>query len=1238
MLAQDGTFVDILYHRADCQPDSLAYTFLESGELESESLTYFALDRKARAIAAVLQSRCAFGERALLIYPPGLDFVAAFFGCLYAGVVAVPAYPPRQNQRLTRLQAIVTDSQAAIALTTSSLLTILRESQELGIATLQCFATDNLDLSQAEAWIQPDLSQDTLAFLQYTSGSTGTPKGVMVSHGNLVYNSAIICHHFGHTQHTHGVIWLPPYHDMGLIGGILQATFVGFSVTLMDPVSFLQKPLRWLQAISRYKGTTSGGPNFAYDLCVQKITPEQLKELDLSHWQVAFTGAEPVRVKTLKQFAAKFEHCGFRWEAFYPCYGMAETTLIISGGNPAAAPQFCAVEKNSLAEDRVVQGDPDSETTQTIVGCGKAWTEEQVVIVDPNSRTPCPEDRVGEVWVSGKSVAQGYWNQPDLTRLCFESYLAGGQSVPFLRTGDLGFIQDGELFITGRLKDVIIICGYNYYPQDIERTVEQCHPALRSNAGAAFGIEIEQQERLVIVQEVERSYLRQLDVEEIARSVQQSVWEHHGLQVYSLLLLKTASIPKTSSGKIQRHACRQGFLAATLNEIARWRVGGGTLPKALVAVADQELPHQDKEQPSKEQTPAAHNTTFLNSPEKAAIQDWLITQVAEVTGLARHTIDPDRSLGEYGLSSVQAIGLSGDLETWLGRSVPPTVVYEYPTIARLSAFLSNKQTALQFSQHGMPDAHDKGGEAIALVGLGCRFPGASNPEAFWELLEQGRDAITEVSASRWDIDRFYSETPGTPGKMNTRWGGFLEGIEQFDAQFFGISPREAHAMDPQQRLLMEVCWEALEQAGIPPKSLAGTSTGVFIGISTSDYAWLTPSWEAINAYGGTGNALSIAANRLSYALDLHGPSLAIDTACSSSLVAIHQACQSLRSRECTLAIVGGVNLILTPHSTLTFAQSKMMAADGRCKTFDASADGYVRGEGCGVTILKRLSDAIRDQDAILAVIRGSAINQDGCSHGLTAPNGLAQQSVIQQALHNAGVKPADISYVEAHGTGTPLGDPIEISALKAVLTQGRQSDQPCWIGSVKTNIGHLESAAGMAGLIKTVLALQKGKIPPLLHLKQLNPYLKLAETSLEIPTTLQPWTGGDARFAGVSSFGFGGTNAHVILQGAPVADLEEYSSADRGRPYHLLALSARTQTALHALVLKHYHSLENQPTLQSDVVGDAADFCFSVNTSRDHYEHRLAMMVDDFGQIRERLGDYIEINELIEHSIQYSTK
>ncbi|XXT21833.1 amino acid adenylation domain-containing protein [Sorangium sp. So ce429] len=506
-------------------------------------------------------------------------------------------------------------------------------------------------------------------------------------------------------------------------------------------------------------------------------------------------------------------------------------------------------------------------------------------------------------------------------------------------------------------------------------------------------------------------------------------------------------------------------------------------------------------------------------------------------------------------------------------------------------------------------------EPIAIVGMACRMPGASDPESFWELLRDGRDAIVEIPSTRWDVDGFYDPSPDARGKMYTRRGGFIDDVDLFDARFFGISPREAAYMDPQQRMFLEVSWEALERAGQAPDSLAGSQTGVFVGVTTFDYAQLQSQRIAaaeLDAYALTGNASTFAAGRLSYWLGLHGPSMSVDTACSSSLVAVNLACQSLRAGECTMAIAGGVNALLSPEVFVVLSKARMMAADGRCKTFDRAADGYVRGEGCGVVVLKRLSDALANNDSILALIRGSAVNHDGRSSGITVPNARAQQAVIRQALRAAGIAPAQVSYVEAHGTGTSLGDPIEASAVSAVLSEGRRRDDPVAIGSVKTNIGHLEAAAGIAGLIKVVLSMNNQQIPPSLHVQEVNPEIPLDELQLTIPTATTSWPStGRPRVAGLSSFGASGTNAHLVIEEPPA---EQPAPREALRTHHLLTLSAKSPEAL-AVLARRYHQ-----HLTSTRDESLSDVCFTTSSGRAHFNHRLAVVAESPAQMAAELA------------------
>jgi 8-amino-7-oxononanoate synthase len=573
-----GTFfgpsnlVELVRHRAKFQPDGIAFVYLVDGENEQIQLTYGELDRQAQAIGAWLESLDLAGQRALLLYPPGLEFIAAFLGCLYAGVVAVPVYPPRRNRSIFRIQSVANDAGTRVALTTDVVLKRVEPviDSTPSLKELKWLATCHVPEGIERNWQPPDIHADTLAFLQYTSGSTGTPKGVMLNHANLVHNSALIAHAFEHTRTGRGVFWLPSYHDMGLIGGILQPLYVGRPNILMSPMSFLQKPVRWLSAISRFRGTTSGGPNFAYDLCVRAVTPEQRKNLDLSSWKVAFNGAEPVRAETIQRFSEVFAPCGFRPDAFYPCFGMAEATLIVSGGFVERPPVIRWFDAAGLANHKVVVREPGEEGARALVGCGETLPDQKIAIADPETMIACGPGEIGEIWASGPSIAQGYWGQPEATQRTFHAYLKSTGEGPFLRTGDLGFIEEGELYVTGRIKDLIILHGVNLYPQDIELTVSHCHPRLRPDAGAAFTIDTDGRERLVIVYELERR--TQGDLAEVFSAIRRAVSAEHDILVEAIVLIKAGSIPKTSSGKIQRHACRNGYLAGSLEIVGQWQI------------------------------------------------------------------------------------------------------------------------------------------------------------------------------------------------------------------------------------------------------------------------------------------------------------------------------------------------------------------------------------------------------------------------------------------------------------------------------------------------------------------------------------------------------------------------------------------------------------------------------------------------------------------------------------------
>ncbi|OJH34303.1 non-ribosomal peptide synthetase [Cystobacter ferrugineus] len=674
---QCSTLVDVLRLRATVQGSQLAYRFLSTGDADGEidEWTYAQLDFRARAIGSTLQAEKAWGERVLLLYPPGLDFIAAFMGCLYAGAIAVPTYPPdpaRLSRTLPRLRAIAQDSGTRFVLTTTPILEmaefLLPEAPELG--ALRWLASDTPSEELAGAWRPPDITGDTLAFLQYTSGSTGTPKGVMVSHTNVLHNERQVRASFEHDAGSDFVGWLPLFHDMGLIGNVLQPLYLGSRCTLMSPVSFLQRPMRWMEAISRYRARTSGGPNFAYDLCARRATDQDRASLDLSSWTVAFNGAEPIREDTLERFVQAFAPAGFRREALYPCYGLAEATLLVSGALKSEPPVYKMVEGTSL-ERYAVEAASQEQNARCLVSSGRGTIEQRLLIVDPETRLACPPGRVGEIWVSGANVARGYWNRPEETERTFGARLADSGEGPFLRTGDLGFLDDTELYVAGRIKDLIILRGRNIYPQDVELVVEQVHPRLRQGCCAAFSLEMDGEERLAVAVEMEP---RGAPVEppELVAAIRRAVAEQFGVHAHVVLLLKARTIPKTSSGKIQRHACRLGFLQGSLELVERSVQETPVLDDSASKTGGEALsPREALRVASAEERPRI-------------LERFVLAEVARALRVDPSRLDGEASLASVGLDSLQFIDMHGRLEGALGLRLPSAFLWQHPTLASLA--------------------------------------------------------------------------------------------------------------------------------------------------------------------------------------------------------------------------------------------------------------------------------------------------------------------------------------------------------------------------------------------------------------------------------------------------------------------------------------------------------------------------------------------------------------------------
>lgn len=1142
--------VTVLQNRAQKSPAHNALLYLKEGQYETPWLSYGELDQRARAIAARLQTQNIAGNRVILFFPTGTEFTTSLMGCWYAGAIAVPVPCPKVedlDKHLSLFHSIAEDAEATIVLTTETYRQALVAVVNKEVLVL---ASDTIDLNTVANYQTTPLTDENIAYLQYTSGSTSAPKAAIVTHGNLKHSLSQTIKAWHYTNKSITLNWAPHTHVYGLVCGLLVPLYNGSPAIIMAPAAFIQKPVLWLKAISKYRATHGGGPNFGYDLCIRDISEAELAGLDLKQWKVAVNGGEIVQQKTLSAFVAKFQTCGFSLTQFSSAYGMSEVSGAIA----------------------VTYGQKPTNGQQQRVSSGKLLGGLHAIAVDPERGLPVAAGEIGEIWLTGKSVVPGYWRRPEETNAVFNAQIPGDKRHYF-KTGDLGFISANELYLTGRLKEVMVIYGKKYYPLDFEITIAETLNQFQLNLPQiVFSTDITGQEKIIVVQELDPGS-DSAKWQSIQDAIHHSLMRQHGVDVHEVLLTPKGAIPRTGSGKLQRRKCQQAYEAQTLTKLH------------------------------------AHNgpqNTIV--PNDRALKSEFSALVAKVLQLAPSQIDLQLPLSRYAFDSINIIQLVSLLNEHYQLNLSPAALYEYATLAEFYAdVLANQSDAVAINTN---QPHPDAGTDIAIIGMSGTFPQAADVDALWNNLYQAKDCISEVPASRWDWRN-----------LTVQWGGFMESVDQFDASFFSISPREAELIDPQQRLFLQTVWKTIEDAGYTSSAIAAIKTGLFVGVFNHDYAELLQQNEVMDAYLTTGTMNSMIANRISYFLNLRGPSEAIDTACSSSLVAIHQAVNAILQGDCELAIAGGVNTLLTPTSFISAHKAGMLSEDGRCKTFDKQANGYVRGEGVGAILLKKLSNALADGDHIYGVIKGTAINHGGHANSLTAPNPNAQAEVIVAACQRAQVPINSISYIETHGTGTPLGDPIEINGLKKAFQQlakeQQLADLPsgyCGLGSVKTHIGHLESAAGVTGVIKVLLSMQHELVPANLHMQELNPYIEIKDSPFYIVDQPMPWPKTpeqSPRRAGVSSFGFGGANAHVILEESP--SKENNAAAKPTAPY-LITLSAMTSIALQQRMADLLNWLQHQPALPC-----MAALSYTLNAGRQHFDKRFAVIVEHVAELTELL-------------------
>ncbi|MBO4205328.1 amino acid adenylation domain-containing protein [Micromonospora echinofusca] len=1162
----DGrSLLDVLLDAAEVTPEQVVVHVREDGS--ERTVTHRELrDESLRVAGGFRAAGVAPGTPVLLLADAGDDFQPLFWGALAAGLVPVPL--PSEPARVRAVRDLLTGSVVATDDATSG----VADGLPGPVLRLSVLRT-----GRPPARL-PGARPDDVAFLQFSSGSTGAPRGVELTHANVRANLEQARLASGARPDDVLVTWMPYFHDMGLIGTHLTPLAVGMKQVRIPPLAFAKRPALWFTTAHRHRATLLSAANFALALAVRRVPADTLTALDLSSVRFVAVGAEPVSAAVWRAFLAHTRPAGLDPAAPQPVYGLAEATLAVTFPPAGEVAVPLVLDRAALSRGRAVPTEPGPHAVE-LMDLGHPVAGCALRIVDDRGR-PVGEDRVGLIEVRGPNVARGYHGAPQASR---ETFVDG-----WLRTGDLGFLRGGRLCVTGRAKDVVFVNGRTFHAPDLEGVVAAT-PGLPAGPAVVVGCTDPDGggERIVVFVSWARPGADAAGVLDVVRARVAEASGHDGVRV---LPLPPGAFARTTSGKLRRRRMRDRYLAGDFaDRERRWCPPGGPgRPTAAVS----RMPR--------------------NEVERLVRQVW-----ARVLDRPADTIDAHDRFLAIGGSSLRAMEVLAGLEDALGTPLDPADLRDCPTVAaltdRLLARAATPPAAVGTPPVAVGTAPVPGSAAagpvpatgpagpMAVIGMACRFPGADSPEQFWQRLVEGGDAVGPLPAHR-------RVTPAD----TTRWGGHLDDPMLFDAGFFGFTEEEARYTDPQARLFLEIGYEALERAGYAGPRRQGRRVGVFAAVGESGYPeLLADSGPVTSAAALVGNLRNLVAARLAHLLDLTGPAVAVDTACSSALVALHLAVRSLAGGECDIAVVGGVNVNLTPTAYRLLGAAEALSPTGRCRAFDADADGFVPGEGGAALVLCRPGDADAAGDRVLALVAGTAVGNDGRSLSLLAPNPHRQGEVIERAYREAGIDPDRVSYVEAHGTGTALGDPVEVRSLAHAFGP-RADGTPRWLGSVKTNLGHLLNAAGMPSLVKVVLALHHRRLPASLHHVRPPTRFDLGAAGFAVVTGTREWTGPAPLTAGVNAFGFGGTNAHAILREAPpVPPVPAPSGGEAGA--HLVTLSAHTPTALRRAARDLAGYLRTHPHL------DPAEVCASAGTARDDGPYRLAVVATTTGELADRL-------------------
>lgn len=1173
-------------------PTSLIEAFKRVSEVEDRGINFINGDSNTTFISykqlysdvihtlEYLKSKGVSSGNELVLYFEEKDmniFVTYYWACILGGIIPVPVATGNNNEHRKKLfeiwetlknPYIITDHSVFNRLHSKSTIT-LPYSLNVQERVLFCEENDAQAYNKNHSCVLT--TSEEIAFIQYSSGSTGSPKGVILTHENLMYNIKDIMNHLGITEKDSTLSWMPLTHDMGLIVFHLLPLINGLNQHLIATSTFIRRPMLWMKKISDHKTTVTASPNFGLKYFYSKFKKENADHWDLSNLRIILNGAEPIAHQVSMNFMQCLAPYHLRTDAMFASYGLAEASVGVATGKLTSEPLL--LNRELLSIGSAVHAASDLEEGLSVVDVGTVFDNCDLRITDDNDLV-IPDRFYGHIQIKGRNVTKGYYHNEEATSKL--KTLDG-----WTRTGDLGFVADGKVYVIGRYKDIIFVNGQNVYPHDIERVAEGFENIELGKVAACGVHDPTINEDQIILFVVHKDHTK--DFSTYSTQLKGYINEQTGWKIADVVPIR--QLPKTTSGKVQRFKLADEYSRGVYRS----------------------------------QSLEGNSSNNVESPKVnvGELEEKLVKIFRDV--LKVNDMNKDDRFFEIGASSLQLTEIATQLEDELNIIIPTSDFFSYPTINQLAKYLlgneSNeinvKPIAEREKEVGNLPLEYKEND-IAIIGMSGKFAGAEDLDEYWRLIATGQDAITLLNDEREIDARHFMNSIGEDSTLIE--GGFLKEIDKFDYSFFGMTPKEAELMDPNQRLFLQTVWHTLENAGYGGGQLSGRHVGVYVGASKIGYNYerlLSEHGNDSIAQYAVGNLSSIISGRISYLLNFKGPAITIDTACSSSLVAVHMACDSIIQGESELAIAGGVRTLLLPIKT----GIGMESSDDRARSFDDDSDGTGTGEGVASILLKPLKQAITDGDYIHAIIKGSAINQDGATVSMTAPNTESQTKLILKAWENAEVEPETISYIETHGTGTPLGDPIEINAISKAFQKHTFNKQFCGIGSVKANIGHLYEAAGIASLIKTILCLQHKELPPLTHFKQPNRNINFLDTPLYIPKDLTGWNVDNGpRRSGVSSFGFSGTNCHVVIEEYNRTKEPIQSITD---PHQLFTLSAKTHDSLYELVKKYTEFLSYNVNLT------ITEICYTANNGRTHFPLRIGIVANTVEELKWKLTEIL---------------